>query len=103
MSNSEAGGVQSVDRALRILTMLAGHGPLGVTEVAQQLQVHKSTAFRLLATLESHELVQQDAERGRYRLGMGVLRLAGATAVRLDLVQESRPACRAWPRRWTPP
>lgn len=85
------GLVQSVDRALRVLTLLARHGELGVTELAGDLGVHKSTAFRLVATLEAHDLVEQVAERGKFRLGVGVLRLAGATTVRLDLVQESRP------------
>jgi DNA-binding IclR family transcriptional regulator len=89
-----AGGVQSVDRALTILEVLARVGEAGVTEIAADLGVHKSTAFRLVATLESHRLVEQTTERGRYRLGVGVLRLAGATTARLDLVQEARPVCR---------
>src|SRR5687768_825267 len=88
------GGVQSVDRALSILEVLARTGEAGVTEIAGQLSVHKSTAFRLMATLESHRLVEQTGDRGRYRLGVGILRLAGATTARLDLVQEARPICR---------
>ncbi len=92
---SAQAGVQSVDRALRILGMLAQHEALGVTEVASSLGVHKSTAFRLMATLESHDLVEQRSDRGKYRLSGGVRRLAGATAVRLDLVEESRPVTRA--------
>ena len=87
-------GVQSVDRALGILEVLARTGEAGVTEIAVELGVHKSTAFRLVATLEAHRLVEQTADRGRYRLGVGVLRLAGATTARLDLVQEARPICR---------
>ncbi len=87
-------GVQSVDRALGILEVLARTGEAGVTEIASQLGVHKSTAFRLVATLEAHRLVEQTADRGRYRLGVGILRLAGATSARLDLVQEARPLCR---------
>src|SRR6476659_2397871 len=83
--------VQSVDRALTILGILARLGEAGVTEVAAELGVHKSTAFRLLATLEAHRLVDQDGERGRYRLGVGNLRLARATTARLDLVQKARP------------
>ena len=74
--------------------MLARTGEAGVTEIAGQLGVHKSTAFRLVATLESHRLVEQTGDRGRYRLGVGILRLAGATTARLDLVQEARPICR---------
>src|SRR4051812_42782770 len=87
-------GVQSVDRALTILEVLARVGEAGVTEIAGELDVHKSTAFRLVTTLEAHRLVEQTSERGRYRLGVGVLRLAGATTARLDLVQEARPVCR---------
>lgn len=90
-----AGSVQSVDRALTILELLAADGQLGVTEIAGLLSVHKSTASRLLATLESHGLAEQLPDRGRYRLGLGVLRLAGATRSRLDVVQESRPVTRA--------
>lgn len=86
--------VQSVDRALTILELLARDGEAGVTDIAADLGVHKSTAFRLLATLEAHRLVEQDGERGRYRLGVGNLRLAGATTARLDLVTEARPVCR---------
>ena len=87
-------GVQSVDRALGILEVLARTGEAGVTEIAAELGVHKSTAFRLVATLEAHRLVEQTSDRGRYRLGMGILRLAGATTARLDLVQEARPIAR---------
>jgi DNA-binding IclR family transcriptional regulator len=98
MSNTRApdevvgsGLVQSVDRAITVLALLARRGELGVTELAADLGVHKSTAFRLISTLEAHDLVEQVSERGKFRLGVGVLRLAGATTVRLDLVQESRP------------
>jgi len=87
-------GVQSVDRALRILEILARSGESGVTEIATALEVHKSTAFRLVATLEQHGLVEQVEGRGKYRLGVGLLRLAGATTARLDVVREARPLCK---------
>ena len=60
--------VQLVHRAISILQVLA-LGPAGVTEIATELGVHKSTVFRLLATLEARGLVEQHTERGRYRLG----------------------------------
>ena len=89
--------VQSVDRALTILGILARLGEAGVTEIAVELGVHKSTAFRLVATLESHGMVEQNEERGKYRLGVGVLRLAGATTARLDVVRHrptvAHPCC----------
>lgn len=86
--------VQSVDRAITVLEILAHSGEAGVTEIAAKLGVHKSTAFRLVAALESRGLVEQNVERGKYRLGMGILHLAGATTASLDLVQEARPPCR---------
>jgi DNA-binding IclR family transcriptional regulator len=54
MSNSPGrdGGVQSVDRAVRVLEVLARRGETGVSEVAAEIEVHKSTAFRLLGALE---------------------------------------------------
>lgn len=96
MSNTvePLGGVQSVERAVTILEILARSGEAGVTEIAVEIGVHKSTAFRLVSTLERSGLVEQAEDRGKYRLGMGILRLAGATTARLDVVQESRAICR---------
>ncbi|MEV5895206.1 IclR family transcriptional regulator [Nonomuraea fuscirosea] len=91
MGNSTS--VQSVDRAIAILEILARDGATRVTDVAQELDVHKSTASRLLAALEHGGLVEQSGDRGRYRLGFGVVRLAGAATAQLDLSRESRPVC----------
>jgi IclR family transcriptional regulator, acetate operon repressor len=85
--------VQSVDRAVTILEILARRREAGVTEIAAELGVHKSTAFRLVVVLEDHGLVEQATERGKYRLGFGVVRLAGSAAAQLDLAQESQAAC----------
>ncbi|MFH8348914.1 IclR family transcriptional regulator [Streptomyces sp. NPDC018045] len=90
-----AGSVQSVDRAVSVLEILARLGEAGVTEIAEELGVHKSTAFRILGVLEHRGLVEQERERGKYYLGAGVLRLAGAAAIRLDISQEGQPVCRA--------
>src|SRR5258708_37658001 len=95
MSNSEQSPVQSVDRAVTILELLARQGDTGVTEIAAELGVHKSTAFRLFAALEVRGLVEQPGERGKYRLGMGLVRLAGAVTTRMDLSQQSRPVAEA--------
>jgi DNA-binding IclR family transcriptional regulator len=88
--------VQSVDRAIAILYLLAERGldGAGVTEVATELGVHKSTAFRLIMALENGDLVEQREERGKYHLGRGIVRLAGATTAQLELPVESRPVCR---------
>ena len=97
MSNSGAepanGGVQSVDRALYVLELLARRGEAGVTELASDIGVHKSTVSRLLAALEDRELVEQAFERGKYRLGFGILRLANAVSGRLDVTRQGREIC----------
>ncbi|WP_190813338.1 IclR family transcriptional regulator [Saccharopolyspora pogona] len=84
---------QAVDRALSMLVLLAQRGPAGVTELARELGVHKSTASRLMTALEKHRFVERIGPRGRYRLGFGIVRLAGATAAKLDIAGESRPIC----------
>ena len=89
---------QSVDRAITVLEILARRGDAGVTEIAVELGVHKSTAFRLVSVLEARGLVDQNSERGKYRLGLGVLRLAGATAARFDVTQQARPVIEALAR-----
>ena len=91
MSNS--GEVQSVDRAVTVLEILARQGDAGVTEIAAELGVHTSTASRLVGALEHRGLVDQVGERGKYRLGLGVVRLAGAAASRIDLPQAAGPVC----------
>ena len=85
--------VQSVDRALNVLDLLAQRGEVGVTELAAELAVHKSTAFRLVTALERRQLVEQVGDRGKYRLGLGILRLAAATTGRLDVTRESQVVC----------
>ncbi|MHA7665737.1 IclR family transcriptional regulator [Mycolicibacterium sp. HS_4_1] len=86
-------GVQSVDRALYVLELLARRSEAGVTELASDIGVHKSTVSRLLAALEERELVEQAFERGKYRLGFGILRLANAVSGRLDVTRQGREVC----------
>lgn len=92
---AESDRVQSVDRAVRILEMLASEGELTVGEVAEKLQVHSSTASRLIETLAARELIERSSATGSVRLAAGLLRLAGATASQLDLSTEAQPVCAA--------
>lgn len=85
--------IQSVDRALSVLEVLAERGASGVTEIAARLGVHKSTASRLISVLEDHQLVEQVTDRGKYQLGFGLIRLAGATSAQLDLTRYSQQVC----------
>lgn len=85
--------VRSVDRALTVLQILAREGESSLSQVARELNVHKSTVGRLVEVLVSHDLVEPPSGTGGYRLGVGCLRLAGATAGRLDLSVEAQPVC----------
>jgi DNA-binding IclR family transcriptional regulator len=87
--------VQSVDRALTVMEILATLGQAGVTEIAAELGVHKSTVSRLISALEARGYVEQLADRGKYRLGFAVARLARASSGQLDLVKQSQAACDA--------
>lgn len=84
-------GIQSVDRALQILDILAQRGGAGVSELADEMGIHKSTAFRLLSALEGRGMVQQSTSRGKYQVGVGVLRLASSMSRRMSIVQQARP------------
>ncbi|MFC9504373.1 IclR family transcriptional regulator [Streptomyces sp. NPDC057002] len=92
-ASAPPGGVQSVDRAVAVLEILAQQGEAGVSEVAAAIDVHKSTAFRLLGALEAHGMVEQESERGKYRLGFGVVRLAGAVTGRIAVTRYGRGIC----------
>ena len=92
---AESSSVQSVDRALMILEILAQRGESGVTEIAADLGVHKSTASRLMSALLNRGLVDQVSDRGRYRLGLGLVRLAGSVTSSLDAVSGSRAVTKA--------
>src|SRR5207249_1806875 len=82
----EGNAVRSVDRAASLLLALGEcKGATGVTELARRLGLHKSTASRLLATLQRRGLVEQDDETGKYRLGLVVIRLAERAERTLDL------------------
>lgn len=100
MSNPEGGEdrrsgplVQSVDRAVEILELLARDGWIGATDVARALGIHKSTAFRLLGTLERHGLVEQSDQTAKYRLGPRLPQLASAVTADLDLRRHAHPVC----------
>ena len=95
MSNDEreAGVIRSVDRAVAILDLLAQDGWRAGAEVARELGVHRSTALRLLGTLERHALVERDPRTAKYRLGRRLPQLARVVTGELDLRHVARPVC----------
>lgn len=82
--------VQSIERAFAVLRTLAT-GPFGVTELAEQIDLPKSTVARLLSALETEGAVTQVEQGGEYRLGQGLLDIAGATEPGRNLVATVRP------------
>lgn len=87
--------LQSVERAITVLKILARTGGAGVSEVAEEMGVHRSTISRLLRVLEARGMAQQNTGRGKYQLGLGILQLANSIPVRLNLVREARPVLEA--------
>ena len=95
MSNGEERevGVRSVERAISILDLLAQGGWRTGADVARELHVHRSTALRLLGTLERHALVERDQRTARYRLGRRLPQLASVVTGEFDLRYVARPVC----------
>lgn len=95
MSNEGARemSVRSVERAIAILDLLAQGGWRTGAEVARELHVHRSTALRLLGTLERHALVERDQRTARYRLGRRLPQLASVVSGEFDLRYVARPVC----------
>lgn len=89
-STPEATSIQSVERALKILFLLAdAETPLTVGQIAEQLDVHSSTASRLLGTLAQQHVVAHNGSS--YRLGLGLLHLAHVVLSELDIRTVAHP------------
>jgi len=91
MANDGSGNLQSVRRALRALELIAERGELGVTELGRELGVHKATASRLVATLAERGFLERDPVTDKFRVGYGLVSLAGAAVGNMDVVRTARP------------
>lgn len=89
-SREVQGGLKSVASALDLLDCFLDDEELGVTDVARRLNVAKSTAHRLLTTLASRGLVEQNPENGRYRLGLHLFELGHLALERIELRRRSK-------------
>jgi DNA-binding IclR family transcriptional regulator len=87
--HDDSGGLKSVATALDLLDCFAEDEELGVSEVARRLGVAKSTAHRLLTTLATRDIIEQNAETGRYRLGLHLFELGDLAVSRLRLRKAS--------------
>lgn len=82
--------VQSIERAFAVLSALAD-GPIGVTEVAERVDLPKSTAARMLASLTREGVVEQVPGDTRYRLGGRIVSLAAGVVPARSLVALGHP------------
>jgi DNA-binding IclR family transcriptional regulator len=77
---------KTADQALVLLAYVAEHGPLGTTDLARRLQMHRTVAHRLLSTLQARGFVHR--VEGGYVPGTAVLHIA--QFVEPELIAASR-------------
>jgi IclR family KDG regulon transcriptional repressor len=88
----DASSVQSVDRALYILELLKEHNDgLGITELANRMDVAKSTVHRLLTSLKNQGYVRQDPLTERYLLGLKLIELGSIVTQSLEIRKIAKP------------
>lgn len=87
---SEASSVQSLDRALRILAVVADANGLSLSEIAAASEVPAPTAYRMLVTLENHGMVEFDKSDQLWSVGVGAFRTGSAFLRRRRLVDRAR-------------
>ena len=89
---ADTGRVQSVDRAAALLAAVAAGSPAGrpLAELADECGLNRATAWRLIATLEHHGLVERDPAANTYAIGVAVSQMA-ATAGVAALIRRAHP------------
>ena len=83
--------IQSVDRAIRVLTALQGARRMTLSELAGRLELPPSTVHGLVRTLVRHGMVVQEHGSSRYQLGPAVLRLGNVYLDTLELRSKAIP------------
>lgn len=88
--------IQAVSHALDLLEQFHGEvDELGVTELSKRLKLHKNNVFRLLATLESRNYIEQNKVTENYRLGLKTLELGQTFIKQMGLLRQSKPVLEA--------
>jgi IclR family KDG regulon transcriptional repressor len=84
--------VQAVDRALTLFKLIADHnGPISIGELVEKSNMNRTTAWRLLATLEQHDFIERDSFNKGYQIGYSASRLSVGKEQFSPLIR------RAWP------
>lgn len=84
--------IQSVAHALDVLEEFRGEmDELGVTELSKKLKLHKNNVFRILATLQSRNYIEQNKTNDNYRLGIKCLELGQTFIHQRGLLKQAQP------------
>ena len=83
--------IQSVDRAIRVLTALQGARRMSLSELAARLELAPSTTHGIVRSLVEHGMVVQERGSSRYQLGPAVLRLGNVYLDTLELRSRAVP------------
>ncbi|MFE8697358.1 IclR family transcriptional regulator [Cytobacillus sp. FJAT-53684] len=84
--------VKSVSRALDIIMLVSRKKVgLGVTEIANQMDINKSSVYRILSTLVQYGYIEQDKDTERYKLGYKFLEVSSRLLESIDLRTEAKP------------
>jgi IclR family transcriptional regulator, acetate operon repressor len=95
-ANGEGGSeIQSLDRAISILEVLAGVDFISLAEVSRRTSLPISTVHRQLQTLQHRGLVGHDIETGLWSVGVGLFRIGSAYLRIRKLPEIARPVLRA--------
>ncbi|MDY8138611.1 IclR family transcriptional regulator [Aquimarina sp. 2201CG5-10] len=82
----------SVEKAFKILDCFSMDKlELGVTEIAKQMGTNKSAVYRMLATMEALNVIQQNPENGKYRLGLKLFELSQKVSIHKNFISKARP------------
>jgi len=85
-------GIASVCRALRVLELFDAHtAELGITEMAERLDLHKSTLAGLVYTLENSGYLEQNPTTRKYRLGVKLVERAFVALGHLEVTRVALP------------
>ena len=90
----EQSTIQSLDRAIDVLDLLAAHAGLTLTEIATGLDQSPATMHRVLSTLQARDLVEMDGQSQTWHIGAAAYRIGSAFLHRSGVVERSRPAMR---------
>ena len=94
-TNDTRYNIRVLDRAIRILSLLADGKPHTPVEVSEGIDLSPSTTFRLLTTLSYHNYIKRDERTNQYRLGLACLELAHAYTDSNDLRKVALPELEA--------